>query len=129
MKESVKNLWVEALRSGEFKQGTGELKNSDNAYCCLGVLCEIYSKEMKRMKKKAPKFEEDNSYLNKQGVLPEEVMKWSGMNSEEGSLNNSYKIKANLKNSTSYSYLITLNDDGASFKRIAQIIEKEYKNL
>lgn len=32
--------WVEALRSGKYRQGKGRLKNNDS-YCCLGVACEI----------------------------------------------------------------------------------------
>jgi hypothetical protein len=32
--------WLAALRSGEYKQAAGVLKNSEG-YCCLGVLCEI----------------------------------------------------------------------------------------
>jgi len=32
--------WVTALRSGEFPQGRGNLKN-DAGYCCLGVACVI----------------------------------------------------------------------------------------
>lgn len=35
-----KEKWVAALRSGEYKQGTGYLKNG-NCYCCLGVACVI----------------------------------------------------------------------------------------
>ena len=37
--ENVKQ-WVQALRSGEYHQGHGRLKNADE-YCCLGVLCDI----------------------------------------------------------------------------------------
>jgi hypothetical protein len=40
-----KEKWVEALRSGNYEQGEGTLKNiSDDGYeyCCLGVLCEIH---------------------------------------------------------------------------------------
>jgi hypothetical protein len=33
--------WVTALRSGKYKQGTGQLKNYDGAMCCLGVACDI----------------------------------------------------------------------------------------
>ena len=33
--------WVEALRSGEYKQGTGRLRSGDE-YCCLGVACDVY---------------------------------------------------------------------------------------
>lgn len=37
----AKEVWCEALRSGEFKQTTGELKN-DLGFCCLGVAAEIF---------------------------------------------------------------------------------------
>lgn len=35
--------WIAALRSGTYKQGMGQLKNGD-AYCCLGVACDLYRK-------------------------------------------------------------------------------------
>lgn len=38
--KAEKNKWIKALRSGEYKQGTGELKTSRGAYCCLGVLAK-----------------------------------------------------------------------------------------
>lgn len=40
MDAALKAKWTAALRSGEFKQGKGQLKNGD-AYCCLGVLCVV----------------------------------------------------------------------------------------
>lgn len=39
-----KAAWVAALRSGEFEQTQGQLKSGD-AYCCLGVQCELYGVE------------------------------------------------------------------------------------
>lgn len=37
-----KKKWVEALRSGEYKQGQGALHRADeDTYCCLGVACKI----------------------------------------------------------------------------------------
>lgn len=36
MKASDKKAWILALRSGEYKQGTGGLVGR-NGYCCLGV--------------------------------------------------------------------------------------------
>jgi hypothetical protein len=33
--------WVKALRSGEYKQGTGTLGNAKDGYCCIGVACRI----------------------------------------------------------------------------------------
>lgn len=41
MDPEVKVKWVEALRSGQFKQGEGYLKTRDGCNCCLGVLAEI----------------------------------------------------------------------------------------
>jgi len=38
----LKNRWIKALRSGEYKQGIGQLFNkADNSYCCLGIYCKV----------------------------------------------------------------------------------------
>lgn len=44
MNPEVKAKWLEALRSGEYKQGREYLRRG-NYYCCLGVLCDIAVKE------------------------------------------------------------------------------------
>lgn len=41
MDQALKTKWVEALRSGKYRQGIGQLRNSSDEYCCLGVLCDI----------------------------------------------------------------------------------------
>ena len=42
MDKQWKEDWVEALRSGEFKQGDSCLEDpKTGAHCCLGVLCDI----------------------------------------------------------------------------------------
>lgn len=41
MTPELKALWIAALRSGDYKQGTGALRNPDNTWCCLGVLGHI----------------------------------------------------------------------------------------
>jgi hypothetical protein len=45
MDKKLRNKWIKALTSGEYKQGRSHLKVVDgkgNAkYCCLGVLCEV----------------------------------------------------------------------------------------
>jgi hypothetical protein len=43
MNTELKNKWVTALRSGEYKQGTEKLLNQDGSRCCLGVLCAAAS--------------------------------------------------------------------------------------
>ena len=41
MDKELKKKWVDALRSGDYKQGRGHLRSARDAYCCLGVLAEI----------------------------------------------------------------------------------------
>lgn len=42
MDAQFKKDWIAALRSKEFKQGTGTLYNLyDNSYCCIGVACIV----------------------------------------------------------------------------------------
>lgn len=36
----LQTKWIEALESGEYKQGRSWLRNG-GFYCCLGVLCEV----------------------------------------------------------------------------------------
>lgn len=40
MDAKLKELWLAALRSGEYPQTMYTLKNSQG-YCCLGVLCHV----------------------------------------------------------------------------------------
>ena len=49
MQKELKERWIAALRSGEYKQGRNYL-NKDGGLCCLGVLCEVME---------LPKYEED----------------------------------------------------------------------
>jgi hypothetical protein len=40
--EKFKNDWLNALRSGKFKQNrAGDLRTTENTYCCLGVACVV----------------------------------------------------------------------------------------
>ena len=39
--KEFKEKWLAALRSGEYKQGSGLLLDSSNNYCCLGVACIV----------------------------------------------------------------------------------------
>lgn len=41
MRAEVKKAWVDALRSGKYKQGRGALRSGGNEYCCLGVLIDV----------------------------------------------------------------------------------------
>ena len=41
--KELRQAWIRALRSGDYKQGHDYLKNGDD-YCCLGVLCDVITK-------------------------------------------------------------------------------------
>lgn len=64
----TKRKWINALRSGKFKQGeVGRLKDDKGGYCCLGVLCEISKKFKPNKYNIFPKLTE---YPNKRDYLP-----------------------------------------------------------
>ena len=126
MKKKIMEKWVKALRSGEYKQGEGNLCDSKNNFCCLGVLTELFIQE-KHKKTKNGKikygWEEKNGFLIFEGetlFLAKQVMKWSGMNTNSGTIKT---------NSLAYKSLANLNDKKFSFKELADIIERNYLEL
>jgi len=86
MNKRIKKKWIKALRSGKYKQGKMVLHSTDNKFCCLGVLCDLYVKEKKskwvNRKDKALKVIRGS---NVSGFLPPSVQKWAGMDSLCGS--------------------------------------------
>ena len=44
MNRNIRDRWIRELRSGKYKQTRERLRIGDR-YCCLGVLCNIYSEE------------------------------------------------------------------------------------
>lgn len=112
MKKRFKTKWLKALRSGEYKQGKGQLVREDNGgdrFCCLGVLVDV-----------------------DQGFEEKERMAWDGtsLGSElradgsftalTGNLLERYGIKRHEQG-----HLIKMNDDRNNrFTTIANWIEK-----
>ncbi len=45
MKTKLLNKWTAALRSREYPQGAGLLRNDYNEFCCIGVLHDVAGKE------------------------------------------------------------------------------------
>lgn len=121
MKKSIMQKWVKALRSGKYKQAKGALSSPRGAsHCCLGVLCDITKKETGG--------EWNGQYFRKdgnrgsRGYLPKFVRDFVGMKSINGTLPFDY-----FERKTS---LAAENDEGGTgFKRIADIIEANYKKL
>ena len=127
MKQEVAKIWVNALRSGKYKQGRQYLKQGEGntaTHCCLGVLCELYHADRKRKKKKSIKITKDDKFTvfgGLRGVLCNEVKEWAGLSDSTGGFTGS---SIQTKNGY-HSSLASLNDDaGFDFKQIATVIEK-----
>lgn len=67
MNQRVKEIWVRALRSGEYPQGFGCLQDDVGGYCCFGVLEKLAVDEGV-----IPSFRPDQRYLS------DEVVAWAG---------------------------------------------------
>jgi len=100
MREEPKRLWLENLRSGKYKQGFNTLRNVDNEFCCLGVLCDISGLEID---------------WGNWAQLPDNVQKWAGLD---------YNPRVNTK--YGIQQLSRCNDTyKLSFKEIADLIEEQ----
>lgn len=114
-KERVK-LWVDALRSGKFKQTIGRLGrivNRKAEYCCLGVGCEVARKNGVTIKK--TNLGVGPSYNGEPYSLPLTVEDWFGFKTNNPSLN------SKGLNCTQANDIRKL-----SFAKIADLIEKRY---
>lgn len=118
MKKSVMTKWVKALRSGDYVQTKGFLKD-DTGYCCLGVLCEISGigkfVDMNNEIGYHYQISKHRSYLS---ILPSQVMRHAGMKSDNAHIMSIKTSLAALNDSRDY-----------TFHQIADIIEKHYKEL
>lgn len=41
MKQEIKAKWIAGMRSGQYTQGHTYLRDTDNRYCPLGILCDV----------------------------------------------------------------------------------------
>ena len=96
-KQNVRK-WVEALRSGDFKQTTGQLY-VDGSYCCLGVACAISGVSI------------SSEHFN--SVLPDAVMEWLGVEDSDPEIGERRATQWN-------------DSEGKTFEDIARLIEKEW---
>lgn len=117
MNPEIKKLWVEALRSGAYNQGKNRLRNLNNEFCCLGVLCDLHAKAHGN----DWTYEDGQiryvTYLTQGSALPQPVTNWAGISlyghydGDEGNFNS----------------LTRLNDIfGFTFNEIADVIEREF---
>lgn len=116
-----KKLWTDALRSGAYEQGVGYL-NYENKFCCLGVLCEVAMQNGCTVNKQE---DEDRKgmyvYDNATAFVPNRVVHWAGLNDVSVHIVSGCSVRLpNYDNEN----LTTINDRGASFNEIADLIEQ-----
>lgn len=103
MPAKMKEDWIAALRSGEYKQCHHTLHDGQG-YCCLGVLQKVVDGEVEK--------ESDGSY----SPFPSEI--WI---EEHG-------IEDTMDGISAVDHMFLLsgdNDSGYSFKKIADVIERD----
>ena len=107
MKPEIKELWINTLRSGEYIQNQGQLKD-DRGYCCLGVLTDLYIREHNE----EWTYGENNGYEYdfRSGSLPYSVVEWAQLMSDNPSIEH-YTL-AHYNDSLDY-----------NFNQIADLIE------
>ena len=122
MNQDVKQKWITALRSGEYKQIDGRLRKGDY-YCCLGVLTDLYDKEIQNDHHEW--YEEDGNYgyssdgFIAQATLPDSVMKWADLKEPNPTVRE--ERMGNPVTSLAY-----LNDnEDLDFNQLADIIEAQ----
>ena len=133
MDKRIKQMWVDALRSGEYHQGKGALTNikeDREEDCCLGVLCKLAIKDGLDIAV-YPRASGGNHtfYDGASATLPPSVAKWAGID-EFGTLPETVEVvpeeddQGPVMNSR-VSALTMVNDakDG-TFEKIATIIEQ-----
>ena len=82
MNPRIKQRWLDALRSGEYKQTTETLRD-ENGFCCLGVLCDLHAKE--RGMNWVRQTDGYELYGETQ-ILPLSVQEWAGLDNDIGGL-------------------------------------------
>ncbi len=123
MNEHVKELWIKALLSGEYRQEQGLLAYKHDTeglgHCCLGVLCEVYRQETGKGEwvdlGGHLKFVDGGGDYS-DTCLPDHVQEWAGVSEDPLVVVNRKRIPVPLS---------SLNDEGETFEEIASLIEKE----
>lgn len=104
-----RKLWVEALRSGAFKQATAHLHKADNSMCCLGVAAFLTDEQPSI-------YDGTYAYKGHNCYLPNAYLEFLGLQSDTGLILDDKP-------------LADKNDNGATFKELARLIESEPAGL
>lgn len=130
LKPEIKELWTDALLSGDYEQGTKNL-NRDGKFCCLGVLCDLAVKSGVNV----PVDEQAGGegivfYGRHRSTLPIEVDAWATEGMTEESVMTEWQRGAlgdtGIIPGTHGTNLADLNDRGKTFEEIAAVIKENF---
>lgn len=120
-----RQLLTAALRSGDYAQSTCFLNRVESVegipagFCCLGVATDIFHKETGQ-----GKWSDDGIFLHGEeraaSILPVAVQNWFGFGNSMG---------RHVSESGVTCFLTAINDHGASFVQIADIIDSNPEDL
>lgn len=108
--------WLTALESGDYKQGTANLRSKDK-FCCLGVACDLFFEGETKVWYNSTVYYEGIGY---DAFLPPSVVTKLNMLNNEGDF-------GDLGVFYGYSSLWEVNDDGVPFAEIAAFIRANPK--
>lgn len=124
MNTQIKQKWIDALLSGKYEQCSEKLR-SVTGYCCLGVLCDLYSQEH-NVKWEFRGNEETNLqpmyywyFDGDSELLPESVMNWAELKTH----NPTVRVHCVDSDDEYTNDIASVNDSGCTFSRIASLIE------
>lgn len=106
--------WIEALESGQYKQGKHSLRDLEDNYCCMGVACNLFKlpnqewiKEVRAYALYTKTDTGEYDYMSR-GTMPDVIC-------------------ALLDPAINMGELVSMNDlDGRNFLEIAAWLRKEY---
>ena len=128
MNPEVKQKWIDALRSGDYEQGSEKLR-SVTGYCCLGVLCDLYAREhdtqwefrgYDELSDETNPHPMDYWYFDEQSeFLPYSVMDWAGLKTHNPSM------RVDSDDDFYTDEIANLNDSGYTFNDLSKLIEQQ----
>ena len=112
----IKQLWLDALRSGEYVQGKYILRSNQNTYCCLGVLGDVCVKENLAKWQYIDKKHRLNTIWGQSNAnIPLDLQLKIGLDTDEGLVVKGKKRTLTILNDT----------DDYTFLQIADLIEEQ----
>jgi len=112
--------WIQALESGEYKQGKHKLKKKvgdEVCYCCLGVAAELQDK-LEQLNSEVWVIKQDATELFLSSCLSNSVKKELGLKHPMGLADKKFIV-----NGYEADALYSANDSGmATFKQIAEVL-------